>query len=336
MKAKRKALIFAAFAIVFLLGTLVGYAFSQNGETATYVIESGSLNVPASYIIARNSTHSYVRDGETGEIVYANTQDAYTFAEARNRAYEQGGGLIFVKAGTYMLTLSIGARANLHWMGEGKSTIIKGPSDSIRYFYVTNNNSISNIMFVNLTIEGTSSGISNLRIENCWFYNKPTLYPIRLSINSNSSDIYIINNYFETADKAIYMPATGASHATFERIIISGNIIKNCNTAAIEANDAGGYVGYNKTLRHILIHDNIISGCNYAIRLCGIEGSNYCFYIEDASVHNNQVVNCNYGIQLSAYTYNSFIHDNYLQTTYNAILGSGVGTVKVDNVGDDL
>lgn len=339
METKRKVAAATLALLLFISGMLIGLAISGNDSTPTFVIEENSMSVAASYIIGRcNSTHSYARNGLTGQIEHVNSSDVYTFAYARNKVYENGGGLIFVKAGTYKLSLSLAARSNVWWIGEGKSTVVYGSGSAYRRFYLGNNQTVLNMAFhyMCVTVNPYPEAVSNVKIENCWFLGNPLFIAVQLNIgNYNVSNIHVSDNYFVNYQTAIEIKAEGSGSTIMKQVMIAGNTILDCG-AGIKVYDAAGHAGYTKTLRNLMIQGNMIADCTgNGTQLAGIGGADW-FHVENVSICLNHIFNCgDYGIAIqNSQVYHAFIHGNYLHgNTDGAIYDAGTATTKTDNKG---
>jgi len=129
-----------------------------------------------------------------------------------------GGGTVYFPAGTYNLQAQLTFPSNVHYKGEGRQSLLKVNSAS--FFYIFNQASVdvSNVIFDGLGFDGSlnypaSSTIykqtyslgnfairvggvkaTNLRIQNCWFYQ---LAGGSIDINGmGTAHITIVDNYF--------------------------------------------------------------------------------------------------------------------------------------------
>ena len=80
---------------------------------------------PCSYIVWTDGTNVYARNCTTGKIDFSGTDASDVIQSAINSMVNSGGGKIFVKAGTYILTRAIRLYSNMTLEGEGRYTLFK-------------------------------------------------------------------------------------------------------------------------------------------------------------------------------------------------------------------
>jgi len=335
MGYKKKILVSTGLILTFLLGIIVGASFSSD-STATWVIEENSMSVCGSYIIGRyNSTTSYVRDGKTGEIVYTNTTDGWTFVEARNRAYADGGGLIFVKAGTYTFTFSLAGRNNVWWKGEGASTILKGSGGNC-YIYLRGNQTLTDFTFSNNmgVLIYSDSEHGNIHVKNNYFKNSLGVIwqPQR---NYELKNIEVSDNVFEGCGVKITLTSESSTQ-TIQGVKITGNQISS-GTIGIELTASDSTALRSRIMKQVLVSNNIIQSCSSdGIKLYGNESGSYYSRWENVSIVNNMIFDCGgYGVNIAnSCVYFTFVHENYFDNnTSGAINDAGTNTTKTDNMG---
>jgi len=136
-----------------------------------------------------------------------------------------GGGVVYVKEGTYVLTVALNLSSNMSLIGAGTSTVINHALAEGGFHTFS-----SNIIIDSLKVEVTAanchdiklSGDSHIKLMNCEFngggFNGAGVFL------ANCSNITISNNYFVNGIGA------GIAIENANGNIITGNIIDNINT----------------------------------------------------------------------------------------------------------
>ncbi len=150
----------------------------------TTIIEAGSNVDTASYIIFKDGNTIYAKNGTTGAIQF-HGEDASTVIQGAidaisdNVAGGTKGGLIFIRAGTYLLTRTIEIKNNITLRGEGKLVTTLSGNSGIDIISAsgTSINPIYYACIEDLRIVGGKTGfkavlwiyghIENIRIQRC-------------------------------------------------------------------------------------------------------------------------------------------------------------------------
>jgi len=352
-KTKKKIGIAVLLVLMFLSGSITGWWVFANPGSPTWVLEQNSMSVCASYIIGRrDASTSYVRDGETGEIVFTNTTDVYTFAEARNLAYDDGGGLVFVRAGTYDFAgSSLGERNNVCWKGEGPATVITGEN---KYMRAGNNSVFSNIKFDGVYIycsEYAFVEVENVTITDCVFQDCDCGVK-----NIGSNSIVTHNRFFSIGNGAFDQEKVAIDVGRHcDNIEVSFNTFTDCDcngehAAVIVVDQASNIIVSFNTIhsglkrgisvygdsRDCLVTQNIIHNRTLTgISLTALTGDSML----NVTLSGNHIYYCDdYAIKLisnGGYVNYTLIDGNHLvgQTIDISGLSKVVGTVFGDNKG---
>lgn len=144
--------------------------------------------LPASYVVFKNTTATYMVNGTTGAVDWSSTDDSAVI----NACIENltSGGKIFVKSATYTLTSRITLKENIWIAGEGWTTIFQASASGIlegifRYKHATGAD--CNITLANFAIDGNKAsyptsefyGIyinrgSWIHLDKLYVYNSPS------------------------------------------------------------------------------------------------------------------------------------------------------------------
>lgn len=252
------------------LGTSAYASISLSYDT---VFEEGSGIETASYIISRDGSTYYVKNGDTGEIAYSGT-NAKTIINNVIDAIPSEGGRIFFKVGTYLIRdtvyytddLFIIDKNNLRISGEGWGSIIRlddnvcSGTDGCSFFRVT----ASNVTFDNFCIDAN-------------YQNQGTIdpskdgYNIHMATTAKDFSMYNMYSKFATGD-GVELSGIRASvvNCKFEECwehdihfngvrdaVATGNLLLNeINNGMISTYASNG------DTEHISISGNVIRGGN--------------------------------------------------------------------------
>lgn len=129
--------------------------------------------IPYSYVLGRTSSSKYCTAYCDGVADDVQLQAAY---DAVNAA---GGGIIFMRAGTYNLSTTVIPKSNVILMGEGYATQVVMPTGTgfVNYFNSAIQANINNIKFINMRLTGTELtlnegcirlyNVQNMEITGC-------------------------------------------------------------------------------------------------------------------------------------------------------------------------
>jgi len=181
-KSRKFGIIVSAFIVVLLIGTSLGIMISATTPSIPTVIEPGSMMSGYSYVISKDGTTFYAKNGTTGAIDFSNA-DAWTVIT--DAVAGSPGGAVFLKDGTYLLSqvldlshkrISLFGESALNTVLQRAGDVLvinytQGPVGFARWSGLT----LGNIRIdgvsttgigVNLTY-GNSETISGINIINC-------------------------------------------------------------------------------------------------------------------------------------------------------------------------
>lgn len=267
--------------------------------------------------------------------------DQVQIQQALTAAGDAGGGIVFLREGTYDIVGGGGTvdaldiSDNTTVMGEGWGTILKVSAVALRVFHdiggLTTQN--QNIVIRDLQINGNylaRTGISiqkakNMRIDNVYIHQIGTDQyspPGSAAIVYNSEDIVISNCLIENSIRTAANEQIAGIWTASERAIrniITNNTINNC-WQGIKGDDFSG-------------NGTIISG--NTIRDCWNNGINYADF-DEGVIEGNYVENCVGGIAFIFQTSGkNFVISNNIVfgcEDFGIFIKNSSGTAEVDGV----
>jgi hypothetical protein len=211
------------------MAVIIATAFISSAVTLTIatdgptgfgtVIEPGSMVEDASYIIFKDGSTYYAKNGTTGSIDYVSLNATSVFQDAIDSIYSDpdgGGGLIFVKSGIYYTNCPILiAKGHISLRGEGQFATILNYSGTNYAIIIDGNTSyIQSTIISDLRIECNSVGggiympgnapcvVTGSLIENI------CLYQVTMGIWINGGETYM--NEFDNIRIIWQVGATGS------------------------------------------------------------------------------------------------------------------------------
>ncbi len=73
----------------------------------------------ASYIVYKDENVTRVKDGKTGQVVFSSEDAVDAIQFAIDKAFSEGGGVVLVRRGTYVVDRTIQLKSNVVLEGEG-------------------------------------------------------------------------------------------------------------------------------------------------------------------------------------------------------------------------
>lgn len=255
-----KSKLLGLFIATILLTSLISYvAFSNPSISYTTVIQEGSMNTVASYIIFKDDSTYYARNGETGEIT-SGTNASLIISNVFSAVTK---GTIFFKQALYELDHQITLHSNLELVAE-QGTILKAIDQTYKrdIFDVADNGDLG---ISNVTISGfifdenniTESAIrlmgndtsvcSNIRIRGNTFVNPGNRWRVQVNYGlidslpgSYNRDIWIENNVFDLTDQTLSYEGVIVTNS--RNVRITGNTFKNAPSNIASSLALYGYV----------------------------------------------------------------------------------------------
>ena len=169
----------------------------------------------ASYIVFKGGDgRIYAKNGNMGMIEYSDVEATNVIQYAVNKANALGGGKVFIKSGTYLITKTINPKDNVVIEGEGWGTVLQyalsSPAPVIEGY------NVSKVVLKNFVIDGMnidSGGVdlihfahsSYIRIEGLEIRNKKGTYDGDAIDLDDVTYFWVLNNYIHDIDgKAIH------------------------------------------------------------------------------------------------------------------------------------
>lgn len=199
----------------------------------------------------------YVSVKDFGAVGDGVTDDRAAIQNAIDAVYAQGGGVVYVPAGTYLIASRLSGyntvipKSGVSVIGTGAETIFKiADGLALPYgigFLYDHNNALSNIRYSNFKVDwngqnnintpginntcrlGGNAGVTNWHIDNVWFINPGGHHNIWIAGGNYNS---ITNCRFENAGRAVTGNTAILDHSTIfvncSETIVANNII-NCD-----------------------------------------------------------------------------------------------------------
>jgi len=312
----------------------------------------------ATYVVFKRGSVTYVKDGESGEIVYSSLDDASAIQFAINKANDEGGGRVYVKRGEYVINSTINLLSNVVLVGEGVSTHLSTNKD-IRVLLADD---VENIVVSDLFISGDGDAnktnqtavrldygkyavIERLRIDNMGYDG--------IEVQAASEAIVTHNVVSNCKDDGI-----GANGLTGE-VIFANNISFNNGYSGIHIDVSSQYVMIANNMaysngdygiecvrtsgtgtKYSVMVGNVVKGNkNGGIRIRGVSGDQAKYWVVSSNVSR---VN-GYGISLDSAQYCTVIGNMVTGNNNGGIWIGGdsddnliIGNYVVNNSGDGI
>jgi hypothetical protein len=236
-----------------------------DGSVTSAKIQNGTLKAAFSFLIWRDGSTYYAKNGSTGEIQYFgdNATDVINSAIASIPT----GGLVFLCDGTYNIdgTIDVGGKLNINIIGQSHETKLNLTQNSnTDMMKITNSNytTIKSIYFQgNRDSQTSGKGIvvhnsERVLIERCFFYEiKQTAIYIYGETPRSSLQPWITRNYLEkignsSSDHGIWL----GDYASDAHVV--DNDIGNITGSAIYVTSSG-----------FLIETNTLWASNYGLNV---------------------------------------------------------------------
>jgi len=270
-----------------VVGGAAAYMFTPKPEPTTFsgrdltLTTNGSFVKPASYIIFKDGSTIKAVNGTTGAIDYSGTDAATVINNAI--AALTSGGVVFIKAGNYVLTTSILiGLPNITLAGEGVDTVISCTA-----------NSSFNLVVAGNGVPAINTTIKNLKIDATNQVKADALYGIVINSTSNNSKV-LGCEVMETGHGAVYILAPDCTvadnyiHDTFgDNIILqsTGQVVSRniCDTTGLHNN-----ISLVSVTNSIIANNICRNSANYGIALENL-GTGPCTGIV---VADNMIYSC--------------------------------------------
>ncbi len=275
-----------------------------------------------------------------------------------------GGGVVYIKAGSYTIASAIEMKDNVAVVGAGIGVTILTHASTYCFTNADTTNGNSYMTIKNITLDGDTSqdggvrftGPSETVIENVEFLDQNGAAPnVALSIIGASGttcrNIKIINNlFYNCTNYGVNLEPTSSHYDikgveicnnTFYNVQTSIAVQKDCFDIKINNNIIAGYSGVSIGIkvgtggsganesRRISINDNILSSQSAGANSRGINVADYTEYY---TIANNTIYNYQDGIYLNVHPKYGVIQGNLIYDCENGIITSaGAENAKIDN-----
>ena len=270
-----------------------------------------------------------------------NGTDETPIQNAINYVYEQGGGIVFVKRGTYTCSTTITAKSNVRLISEG-ATLKKGADIVLIKIVNVNDFWLEGFILDGNKIDGNPivycENAHRTKILRNKFINPPS-DAFMLTFQQVASDYCeVIGNYFDGSGvtgqdsfaglphKSIIAynyikdsPWSGITAGVMEDVVIIGNVIDNPNKSGISI-DSGTSPSYRVTIANNIILNPGAVGINV--------GWSKNVPVYDIIITGNIVKNAGSSGIVAVYGRNIQIIGNRIEN----VGSNGIGTRGIDNL----
>ncbi|RLG81216.1 MAG: hypothetical protein DRO09_02190 [Thermoprotei archaeon] len=209
----------------------------------------GYLKFPYDYLIYTDGTSFYAYNGKTNKIDYEGT-DAYTVIQSALDALTSGGK-VYIAPGTYPISNHIEVPSNILLEGAGWSTIIEGNTTdgyTVRAMG-TSNSYKENVIIRNLHVKVNATDADGITmyfarrylIEGCYIEGSGEEGIEQIAVEDGIVRNNVIEGMGTGANAAIDVYFDAPTGKTSGRVVIEGNIVKNCGSWGIHV--GGGTKG---------------------------------------------------------------------------------------------
>lgn len=300
----------------------------------------GLLDPPVSFAINQKVPNAVVKAGNTADLI----------------SKVAGGGLVFVPAGTYVVSATLSIPSGTTLIGEGERTVIKlangsttvnpiiavgsvggavVPDVAIRNIKVDGNKANQSTLCIGIdVVTGLRVQVTGCHVDGVNGYNfhasvgaSEVIFDGNLSTNSfkegfetqGGSRITFSNNIVESAGyNGILVWANSAGGYTCTDVVISGNIVRGYGTAT-----AAHGIRVDDGAQNVTVVGNVV-GAGVTAGGCGIIiGSDAAPAVQNVTVVGNTVNGAlSDGIRVGAYASEVTVGDNI-------VIGSGTNGIEV-------
>jgi hypothetical protein len=205
----------------------------------------------ASYIVYKEGDTYYTKNGRTGQVEFSSSNASEVIQYAINRVADEGGGMVFIKAGVYNIKSPIAMKSGVSLVGEGginKATCLRGTADlgdnSIIQAFGSPTEPIRDFIIADLYLDGSDMP-------------REPYTPTRKGIYMT----YVENALFRGL-RIANTPATGLGIDYLRNVIIVDSIVENCGTSGQILGSNGFGIGTGKYTDEPIIIANCIARNN--------------------------------------------------------------------------
>ncbi len=354
--AKRKIKLTYIVTAVAISCLMLGASFAmilQGTSTPSIptVIQPGSMVSGYSYIIFKDPTNTFVKNGTSGQISFSTPVSSSAMQYAINELGNRSGGSVYVAPAAYTMTATVNLASNTLFIGSGASThliwsdtnlygIITGPGITGTLtkdiwvegagkntggngcgvaFSQANQSKADGVLVTEFPNDGIISILSdNITVQNCIVKNNHEGIESRGSVGTKIIN-NIMNHIVEEGNELASYSGTPERNA-----LVSGNTIDDVQEGAY----------YFGGVKDSTISNNIIIGAS-TFGIHGTGPSGETGFPKSILISGNTVKSCFNGIDMDATKYESTsILNNNLDTIAGygiALAGTGTNTTIGNN-----
>lgn len=309
-KLKQKKFVALVLTICLLIASssISWTVYAATHPSFTTIIEGGSMVETASYIIFKDGSTIFAKNGTTGAIDYSGSNTSQIIQNALNEH-----GVILILNALYSLTSRITIPSDTFLQAESWATILANDGTTLDYFINIDGAKNVTISGFSVDVNDNSNGGTGIYANNSHnilicqnnVYNADghAIF-IDASVGQVSSDVRVINNKVYDA----------AKYCVQLRRVCNGIVSNNCfnNVQTAEIGNYGGICVWTGC-EQITVDSNNLQGGEYAVRTDGnfisisdnnINHSYYGVYVfgNKTQVSGNTVYNTSIGIAVNGWS----------------------------------
>ena len=290
--------------------------------------ENISFAEPASYIIFTDGSKYYAKNGGTGVIEYSDADATKVIQFAIDKANAVGGGKVFIREGTYILSTSIYMKSNVVLEGAGTLTLLKlkdnatgGATIEGRTKMFVIGGKVNNVVLRNFKIDGNKANQSEI-VNGIWFRYSENIVIENLTIeNMNGPGIALepARKILVLGCRVINTASTGIIVGDFpgdtfhpEDIIIVDNYVDTTGPLFPDGIAVGG-----RPVNRAVIANNVVKNAgDVGIEVQTLDSGNigYDFIVEGNIVINSDKVGISVNGSNGGVIERFSVHNNIVDT----------------------
>lgn len=306
----------------------------------------------ASYIIFKDDTYCYAKNGTTGQIDYRNTDATIVFQSCINDMPSSYPGLIYVREGNFVVgSLTITKAFTLKGSGMGSTRLLLANNSNDYLLKYVPTSTIYHPIVIDIKLGGNGAYQSG---GGCIFANGDTVDGQLIRIFTNwgkENNVYIENAWGWKIQNSLFENSfnKGLRIEGGSQYYVTDNFFSYCDGIALQTNTGTGavikgnyfntnenYGLYLNRLDYAVISANIFKGCS-APPNTGLYDAIYVANSADYNIIDSNVIYGNSytknGINIISGTGNTISSNSITGITGTPIINSGTNTKLYNNFG---
>ena len=278
--------------------TLTTASSSVTSTLASSTTTTTSGSTACSYQVFTDGTTTYAENCQTGAVVYSGTVAATIINDAISALYP-GGGKIFIKAGTYIITTPVvtegtHAVSNVELYGEGNSTILSAAvnlNDNVIAVFGVNGWYVHDLQINGNRAEqsgpGTGGGYDGIQLYNCsnCIVERNYIHDVKtLGIYIHGTNIKILDNDVVNSNANGIIVSGGSNY------LVEGNIVNGASDVGISISGTSA----TQTISGVVCEGNIITNINLDVSPYGANSGDGIITGDNGIAGGNITISNNY------------------------------------------